>query len=82
MSRDLELHFSQTYTSPCPGMERSSPAFHNMYKAGPGKDTGDLNMRDLLYDLVVKNVKKIHSHNLVTLSSVYRQLDSDLTLPK
>ena len=46
------------------------------------KDTGDLNMRDLLYDLVVNNVKKIHSHNLVALSSVYRQLDGDLTLPK
>ena len=46
------------------------------------KDIGDLNMRDVLYDLTVKNVKKIHSQNLGTLRVLYRQLDSDITLPK
>ena len=46
------------------------------------KDMGDLNMKDVLYDLVVKNVKKLRSQNLATLSSIYRQLDGDLSLPK
>ena len=39
-------------------------------------------MRDLLYDLTVPGVKKIHSQNLSTLRTVYRQLDNDQTLPK
>ena len=46
------------------------------------KDIGELNMRDLLYDLTVPAVKKIHSQNLSTLRTVYRQLDNDQTLPK
>ena len=46
------------------------------------KDIGDLNIRDVLYDLCVKNVKKIHSTNWATLRSLYRQLDMDMTLPK
>ena len=46
------------------------------------KDIGELNMRDLLYDLTVPGVKKIHSQNLSTLRTVYRQLDNDQTLPK
>ena len=46
------------------------------------KDMGDLNMRDVLYDLSVPGVKKIHSTSIPILRSLYRQLDADLTLPK
>ena len=43
---------------------------------------GELNMRDVLYDLTVKNVKRIHSQDFNALRSLYRQLDRDVTLPK
>jgi len=45
-------------------------------------NTGDLDLRDLLYDLTVPNVKRIRSKNVDMLASVVRQLESDATLNK
>ena len=40
------------------------------------------NVKDLIYDLTVPNVKKLRSQNREVLAGIYRQLDSDTMVPK
>lgn len=43
---------------------------------------GNLNLRDLLYDLAVPRVTRIKSNNRELLESVYRQLENNPSLPR